>query len=93
MNPIQWRKATTSGGNGGSCVMVAAVGPDNCSQCHNLPPEKQGQPLILVSDSKDDTDTHLHYTINEWDAFISGVKSGEFDTAVLQAGDAAADAA
>ena len=34
---------------------------------------------ILVRDSKDRTGPMLLFTANEWDAFLAGVRSGEFD--------------
>ncbi len=34
---------------------------------------------IQVRDTKDATDTTLSFTAREWDAFIKGVKGGEFD--------------
>ncbi len=34
---------------------------------------------ILVRDSKDNADTTLSFTEKEWEAFIGGVKDGEFD--------------
>ncbi len=35
--------------------------------------------VIVVRDSKDPKKTTLTFTENEWNAFIKGVKSGEFD--------------
>lgn len=74
----RWVKSSASTNNG-SCVEVTSTDPDNCSQCHNLPPEKAGQELILVRDSKDPQGPHLHFTLDEWRAFLDGVKKGEFD--------------
>ena len=34
---------------------------------------------ILVRDSKDADKTTLVFTLDEWDAFVKGVKNGEFD--------------
>ena len=34
---------------------------------------------VLVRDTKDSAKTTLTYTRSEWDAFIKGVKGGEFD--------------
>lgn len=34
---------------------------------------------IAVSDSKTDTNEALVFTPAEWDAFVAGVKAGEFD--------------
>ncbi|WP_211264096.1 DUF397 domain-containing protein [Streptosporangium amethystogenes] len=49
--------------NGGNCVEVAS----------NLPG------IIGVRDSKNPTGPALVFTPGEWSAFLSGVKSGEFD--------------
>lgn len=58
-----WRKSSRSSGNGGQCVEVAA----------NLPG------VIAVRDSKNPNGPKLIFTSEEWEAFISGVKDGEFD--------------
>ncbi|MEU8056036.1 MULTISPECIES: DUF397 domain-containing protein [Microbispora] len=58
-----WRKSSRSSGNGGQCVEVAA----------NLPG------VIAVRDSKNPNGPKLLFTSEEWEAFISGVKDGEFD--------------
>ncbi|MGP3928715.1 DUF397 domain-containing protein [Nonomuraea sp. KM88] len=58
-----WRKATRSGPDGGNCVEVAEL-----SHGHRG-----------VRDSKNPTGHALIFTPGEWNAFISGVKSGEFD--------------
>lgn len=34
---------------------------------------------VLVRDTKDPAKTTLSYSHGEWDAFLKGVKSGEFD--------------
>jgi len=39
---------------------------------------KMNGDTISVRDSKDNTDTTLSFTKKEWDAFIGGVKDGEF---------------
>ncbi|WP_326829293.1 DUF397 domain-containing protein [Streptosporangium sp. NBC_01810] len=49
--------------NGGNCVEVAS----------NLPG------IIGVRDSKNPAGSVLTFTPGEWSAFLSGVKSGEFD--------------
>ncbi|MFF4776472.1 DUF397 domain-containing protein [Microtetraspora fusca] len=49
--------------NGGNCVEIAS----------NLPG------VIGVRDSKNPTGPALIFTPDEWSAFLSGVKSGEFD--------------
>ncbi|WP_031171266.1 DUF397 domain-containing protein [Streptosporangium roseum] len=58
-----WRKSSRSSGNGGQCVEVAA----------NLPG------MVAVRDSKDPDGPKLLFTPAEWEAFVGGVKSGEFD--------------
>jgi hypothetical protein len=37
------------------------------------------RPDILVRDSKDQSITPMRFTADEWQAFIAGVKAGEFD--------------
>lgn len=34
---------------------------------------------VVVRDSKNPTGTQLHFTKEEWDAFVQGAKKGEFD--------------
>ncbi|WP_405084332.1 DUF397 domain-containing protein [Microbispora sp. NBC_01389] len=58
-----WRKSTWSGSDGGNCVEVA-----------ELSQGRRG-----VRDSKNPTGPALVFTTAEWDAFIQGVKHGEFD--------------
>jgi hypothetical protein len=59
----EWRKSTYSGSNGGNCVEVAA----------NLPG------VIAIRDSKDPHGSTLVCTRQDWRAFISGAKAGQFD--------------
>ena len=40
---------------------------------------KMEKGMVRVRDTKDESDTTLSFTEAEWDAFIRGVKSGEFD--------------
>lgn len=63
MDEIGWRKSSFSGGNGGGCVEVAFL-PDG---------------RIAVRDTKDRSLPPHHYTPAEWDAFVAGVRAGEFD--------------
>ena len=35
--------------------------------------------LVQVRDTKDEGDTTLSFTSDEWKAFVKGVKAGEFD--------------
>ncbi|GGO66334.1 DUF397 domain-containing protein [Nonomuraea cavernae] len=58
-----WRKSSHSGPDGGNCVEVA-----------ELSGGRRG-----VRDSKNLTGPALIFTPDEWNAFIAGVKNGEFD--------------
>ncbi len=58
-----WRKSTYSNGNGGNCVEVA----------RNLPG------IVAVRDSKDPCGPALIFTMAEWQAFVGGVPTGEFE--------------
>lgn len=40
---------------------------------------KRAKDSISVRDSKSSTEAILSFTTEEWDAFVKGVKSGEFD--------------
>jgi hypothetical protein len=60
---LVWRKSSRSNGNGGECVEVADL-PDGSR---------------AVRDSKDRSGPVLHFTPAEWQAFVEGVKLGEFD--------------
>jgi hypothetical protein len=69
-----WHKASYSGGNGGGCVEVTAT-RDTVEASH-----KAGEDLLyLLRDSKDPNGPKLAFTTSEWDAFVAGVKDGEFD--------------
>ena len=63
LSGLVFRKSTFSNGQGGSCVEVADL--DNGGRA--------------VRDSKDQTGPVLLFTASEWDAFLAGVKVGEFD--------------
>ena len=63
LSTLEWRKASFSGGQGGSCVEVAEL-PDG------------GR---AVRDSKDPDGAKLLFTVGEWAAFLAGAKDGEFD--------------
>jgi hypothetical protein len=58
-----WRKSARSGGTGGNCVEVAG----------NLPG------IVAVRDSKDPDGPALIFTPDEWRAFSTGIRDGEFD--------------
>lgn len=60
----------SSGCASGDCVVVAVDGD-----------------LVLVRDSKlGDNSPTLTFTCTEWDAFVEGVRAGEFDVDRLAAG-------
>jgi Domain of unknown function (DUF397). len=63
-----WRKSRHSG-NGANCVEVAAT---------DIAKTAAGR-LFFVRDSKNPQRAVLAFTSLEWNAFIGGVKSGEFD--------------
>lgn len=60
-----WRKSSFSGlgGNGTDCVEVAFL-PDGG---------------VAIRDTKDRSVAPHRYTAAEWDAFVAGVRAGEFD--------------
>ncbi|MGH3950943.1 MAG: DUF397 domain-containing protein [Pseudonocardiaceae bacterium] len=58
-----WRKSSYSTSNGGACVEVANA-PDG------------GR---WLRDTKDRSRPAHYFTAAEWDAFVRGVKDGEFD--------------
>jgi hypothetical protein len=67
MEPVddpRWRKASFSGNGGASCVEVGQA--------------RDG--MILVRDTKNRGRGPVHrYSPEEWHAFITGVRNGEFD--------------
>lgn len=80
---LQWQKATASSGNG-NCVEVASLAwrkaaascdSGNCVQAAPL-----GGGGVAVRDSKDPDGPHLHFTAEEWAAFLDGARKGEFDS-------------
>ncbi|MET8049105.1 MULTISPECIES: DUF397 domain-containing protein [unclassified Streptosporangium] len=60
---LTWYKSTLSGANTDNCVEVANLSSGGRA----------------VRDSKDPSGPTLSFASGEWRAFISGVKSGEFD--------------
>lgn len=65
-DPMGLRWFTSSASTGGSCVEVA-----------HLP-----QGGVAVRDTKDRSKAPHVYTRHEWEAFLVGVKNGEFDLPV-----------
>jgi hypothetical protein len=77
LTTVRWHKACTSGAEGRSaCVEVTAT------KDTSVAPHKSGEDVLyLMRDSKDPNGPVLAFTPAEWDAFIAGVKDGEFDLA------------
>jgi hypothetical protein len=68
---VAWHKSTHSGSD---CVEVIVTG-DTSGAAH-----KAGQPkLYVMRDSKNPDGDKLYFTEAEWEAFVLGVKDGEFD--------------
>lgn len=63
--PLAWRTSSFSGNNGGNCVEVA--------------PFADGTGRVAVRHSKVPDGTAIVYSAGEWEAFLAGAKSGEFD--------------
>ncbi|MFD3420199.1 DUF397 domain-containing protein [Streptomyces decoyicus] len=60
--PVGWRKSSYSNGEGAACIEVA-----------------DGMPgAVPVRDSKNPTGPALTFRANDWAAFLTAVKSGEF---------------
>lgn len=58
-----WKKSWRSNGNGGN----------NCVEVARI------DSAVAVRDSKDRSGPALIFTPSEWDAFVGGVKDGDFD--------------
>lgn len=63
LTDAQWHKSSFSGTNSNGCVEVAFL-PDGG---------------VAVRDTKDRSLAPHVYTPAEWDAFVAGVRAGEFD--------------
>ena len=72
---VIWRKSRHSAGNG-ACVEVS-VTTDTSRWPHKAGAEK----LYLMRDSKKPDGPVLAFTPAEWEAFVLGVRDGEFDIA------------
>jgi hypothetical protein len=59
---VEFRKSTFGGNGGGNCVEVGVI-------------DDGGR---LVRDSKHRDGAVLRFTSAEWDAFVKGVRAGEF---------------
>lgn len=76
--PGAWRKSTYSMGSG-DCVEVAwrkAAGSFSNGQCAGAGRGTCG--MVHVRDSKDPDGPVLTFASPEWDAFVQGVRAGEF---------------
>ena len=62
---LDFRKSSWSKNNPKTCVEVATIPSVG----------------VVVRDSKGPGDVMLRFTFGEWEAFVNGVKAGEFDTA------------
>jgi hypothetical protein len=74
---LVWRKASRC--TDATCVEVAwrkstYSGVNGCVEVVT-----DGEGTVQVRDSKDPDGPHLQFSPEEWDAFIQGIKAGEFD--------------
>jgi Domain of unknown function (DUF397) len=60
---LRWFTSSFSGGNGNSCIEVAFVAGGG----------------VAVRDTKDRTLAPHRYSAADWEAFLAGVRAGEFD--------------
>lgn len=75
MKELNWRKSRRSGSNGGDCVEVAVLdAPEDIATA-----KADHERLFVVRDSKDPEGPRLYFTPAEWEAFLLGMKDGEFD--------------
>jgi Domain of unknown function (DUF397) len=65
ISDVRWFKSSFSGTNGNGCVEVAFLPAGG----------------VAVRDTKNRALAPHTYTAAEWDAFVAGVKAGEFDRA------------
>ncbi|GAB3802833.1 DUF397 domain-containing protein [Micromonospora zhanjiangensis] len=64
-SPVAWHISTKSDSNGGSCVEAGPI--------------LDGSGRVAVRHSKAPDAAVIVYTREEWDAFVGGIKEGEFD--------------
>ena len=76
MEQITWRKSSYSG-SGGQCVEMAGL-PGLAGPGAGSSPESLAM-TVAVRDSKNPTGPVLTFTAAAWQAFVTGVKNGEFD--------------
>ncbi|WP_084964738.1 DUF397 domain-containing protein [Thermoactinospora rubra] len=75
MKELSWRKSRRSGSNGGDCVEVAVLAAPGDVAAHKAQEDR----LFVLRDSKDPEGPRLYFTESEWQAFLLGVKDGDFD--------------
>lgn len=76
---VEFVKSSFSGAN---CVEVGWAKSSFCADCNcvEVSGGEGGDGLVLVRDSKlGDGGGALSFTRDEWEAFVKGVKAGEFD--------------
>ena len=84
---MEWIKSSFSFANG-NCVQISWLKSSYsdisfaCVEVSGVPegyvPSKEGT-RVLVRDSKDPDGPVLEFSRDEWDAFLAGVRNGEFD--------------
>lgn len=68
-----WRRAVTTDDPAEDCVEVAVIDPVDSGHKAHL------GSLYVLRDSKNPEGPKLFFTRSEWEAFVGGVKLGEFD--------------
>ncbi|MEV6861256.1 DUF397 domain-containing protein [Streptosporangium subroseum] len=77
LSTTAWHKSGRST-NGGDCAEVTIVPADDPSVAEHKA-ASGGKELYVLRDSKDPDGPKLYFTDAEWEAFVGGVKDGEFD--------------
>lgn len=80
LSNVEWRVASAGGEEEGANVEIAIVDGAQSPAGHKRGEEK----LVLMRDAKHPEGPVLVFTPDEWDAFIGGVKDGEFDLDTFQ---------
>lgn len=73
---VQWQTAASC--EGGACVEIGWQTSKQCTSDGCVEVHQCGDQFV-VRDSKDKDGPVLTFTRDEWDAFVGGVKDGEFD--------------
>ncbi len=74
-HPADWQRAENCAS--GNCVEVKYIKASQCSggSCVEVGHVADG---VLIRDSKHPDRPPLHFTTDEWQAFVDGVNAGEF---------------